>query len=1026
MLTADPGPVTAEPPRHPHRPPRQSTTLYKDTAKMCARFIAHLFSYPDILPATSSSAVTPSLAHFVAYALHRTQLHSSVTFCTLYLLSRLKNRFPAARGLVSHLLYIFAFTIASKVICDSTYSNRSWCVIGQGIFTLQEINQMEREMCGYLEWVLNFKPEDLRDFKAMVRKEYGSASAAPAPVAFPIPRQLVEPRKQSSADYANGNLYLSPVFTPLALILQLHLTRVLDVPNTAVCRPGQGIDKGHRPLSKVCCLRTPHLPQAVQDFLSENSPSSPPSQSSMDVNTLVTSPGEQPDMIKSISSFKVLTECPISTVYLFQVHRSAIPLAIDELIVTTRHILSREFRPAFIPSIDCLTSEHILIGTGINGQETLRLLAYSMLGDLIHHIREELSPEQLRRIIYLCSCCLHDPAFSSGVHNMSAKLLANLVDVNLKKFPKPETAASLLALLEPCVDKLGAVQQEKPEDRTALSTKDVQIKDVHAMDADDAEPSTKRLTLFDIEKAEPVQVALFVLENKAEALKEFKILFRTLLHVYKTVLSRIRTSEGPVPDGELIRRLFQNCVRCLTIYDDGCDGGKEAFEMLLQVFHEIKPHIFQEVWTTEMQFFIDHIQEHQNLLAMPQLLLSSEMVSHQLVAILLRYLVGKLDTLGEQSQKTASITLRLFKMCFTSVTVFPELNEPILFHHLSKLIMDSLRLATKAADPTNYLLLLRGLFRAMGGGKFKSLYNEVLPLLRNMLESLNRQLQAAEPSKQDLLVELYLTVPVRLTNLLPFLGFLMRPLVHSLRAGPELIAQGLRTLELCIDNLTQEFLDLTLSPVLRELMAALHSHLKPQPGNHQHAHTTVRILGKLGGRNRRLQHQEPQLEYQGYSSDVTIALMFNRHNQTINIRPTCLLATRLIQELNAFYRQDAFVFVQRTLELFMREGIDGSEGENIFSSLVDSLFVALQDSDLQDKAATYIREVSEIIFLTELSQGVDNRVSKITSIYMDRVPRLLAATGKEQVARAQAVFGNILSDLLALEAKATAAIFKIT
>ncbi|KAG9096133.1 hypothetical protein FS749_009072 [Ceratobasidium sp. UAMH 11750] len=71
---------------------------HEDTAKMCARFITHLFSCPDVPPATSQSAVTPSLAHFVAYALHRTRLHSSVTFCALYLLSRLKNRFPAARG----------------------------------------------------------------------------------------------------------------------------------------------------------------------------------------------------------------------------------------------------------------------------------------------------------------------------------------------------------------------------------------------------------------------------------------------------------------------------------------------------------------------------------------------------------------------------------------------------------------------------------------------------------------------------------------------------------------------------------------------------------------------------------------------------------------------------------------------------------------------------------------------------------------------------------------------------------------
>ncbi|CAE6350386.1 hypothetical protein RSOLAG22IIIB_04743 [Rhizoctonia solani] len=186
---------------------------HEDTAKMCARFITHLFSCPDVPPATSQSAVTPSLAQFVAYALHRTRLHSSVTFCALYLLSRLKNRFPAARGSSGHRLYISAFMIASKVICDDTYSNKSWCVVGQGMFTLREINQMEREMCGYLEWCLNVKPEDLRDFELMVRKEYGSASAAPVPVTVQAPpRPTAEPRKPSN-DYSS-NPYPSPVSTP--------------------------------------------------------------------------------------------------------------------------------------------------------------------------------------------------------------------------------------------------------------------------------------------------------------------------------------------------------------------------------------------------------------------------------------------------------------------------------------------------------------------------------------------------------------------------------------------------------------------------------------------------------------------------------------------------------------------------------------------------------------------------------------------------------------------------------------------
>lgn len=44
--------------------------------------------------------------------------------------------------------------IASKIVCDDTYSNQSWCIVAQKMFELKEMNQMEREMCGYLEWNL--------------------------------------------------------------------------------------------------------------------------------------------------------------------------------------------------------------------------------------------------------------------------------------------------------------------------------------------------------------------------------------------------------------------------------------------------------------------------------------------------------------------------------------------------------------------------------------------------------------------------------------------------------------------------------------------------------------------------------------------------------------------------------------------------------------------------------------------------------------------------------------------------------
>lgn len=62
--------------------------------------------------------------------------------------------------------------IASKVVCDDTYSNKSWAVVGQGMFALCVINQMEREMCAYLEWHLNILVGDLKAFEKDVCRVY--------------------------------------------------------------------------------------------------------------------------------------------------------------------------------------------------------------------------------------------------------------------------------------------------------------------------------------------------------------------------------------------------------------------------------------------------------------------------------------------------------------------------------------------------------------------------------------------------------------------------------------------------------------------------------------------------------------------------------------------------------------------------------------------------------------------------------------------------------------------------------------
>ena len=103
---------------------------HEPAARMCSRYIHTLFHRPDQPPPPPS--YTPmDPPRFIAYALHHTRLTPSVTFAALYLLQRLKTRFIAVHGSSGHRLLISAFMIASKVICDDTYSNKSWCIVGQ-------------------------------------------------------------------------------------------------------------------------------------------------------------------------------------------------------------------------------------------------------------------------------------------------------------------------------------------------------------------------------------------------------------------------------------------------------------------------------------------------------------------------------------------------------------------------------------------------------------------------------------------------------------------------------------------------------------------------------------------------------------------------------------------------------------------------------------------------------------------------------------------------------------------------------
>ncbi|RKP06666.1 hypothetical protein THASP1DRAFT_18177, partial [Thamnocephalis sphaerospora] len=555
-----------------------------------------------------------------------------------------------------------------------------------------------------------------------------------------------------------------------------------------------------------------------------------------------------------------------------------------ELLVATRHILSTDFRNAFVDHMDILLNEKVLIGTGVTSYETLRPLAYSMLADLVHHVRAKLALPQLSRTVYMYSRNLHDSTLASSIQTMCAKLLLNLIEslLSVDADASVDMSVAVPSLLSSRSESriIGA---DRDRDGNHSSEDDVRPSHSSSGQSDGGTGDASGEDDLDLSRYRSIAVSAPATETNQDTLKDMRFLFRNLITGLKTIMFGLKALNPPAAAGQqapnvavgftpeetaIFTRLFCEGIRCFDYYaldmmplPPVSKEEKETLDQFANVFITVDPAIFQEVLTAQMPYLFKCILSNPAVLAIPQCFLANESVSHNFAGILINFLVDRLERLGGPDVLCAEAMLRLFKLVFMAVTWFPQQNEAVLQPHLGNIIMSSMKMSARAKEPINFFLLLRALFRYIGGGRFELLYNEVLPLLQVLLEGFNNLLSLAHKQEmRELFVELCLTVPVRLSVLLPYLTFLMKPLVIALQAGPELVSQGLRTLELCIDNLTQDFLDPIMAPVIDGLMLALWRHLRPG-ANESHSQVTMRILGKLGGRNRRLFVNPPLLAY---------------------------------------------------------------------------------------------------------------------------------------------------------------------
>ncbi|KAI4314757.1 hypothetical protein L6164_027634 [Bauhinia variegata] len=595
-----------------------------------------------------------------------------------------------------------------------------------------------------------------------------------------------------------------------------------------------------------------------------------------------------------------------------------------ELLISLKHVLGTDFRRGLFTLIDTLLEERVLVGTGRACFETLRPLAYSLLAEIVHHVRQDLSLSQLSRIIYLFSSNMHDASLSLSIHTTCARLMLNLVEPIFEKGMDQQSmdeARILLGrILDAFVGKFSTFKRTIPQ----LLEEGEEGKD-HAT-------LRSKLEL-------PVQAVLnlHVPVEHSKEVNDCKHLIKTLVMGMKTILWSITHAHLPrsqvtgqpsssVPPPQAFKGMREDEVRkasgvlksgvhCLALFKEK-DEEREMLHLFSQILGIMEPRDLMDMFSLCMPELFDYLISNTQLVHIFSTLLALPKVYRPFADVLVNFLVSsKLDVLKHPDTPAAKLVLHLFRFIFGAVAKAPTDFERILQPHVPVIMEFCMKNATEVERPLGYMQLLRTMFRALAGCKFELLLRDLIPLLQPCLNMLLSMLEgpAAEDTR-DLLLELCLTLPARLSSLLPYLSRLMKPLVFCLKGNDELVSLGLRTLEFWVDSLNPDFLEPSMANVMSEVVLSLWSHLRPAP--YSWGAKALQLLGKLGGRNRRFLKEPLALECkENPEHGLRLILTFEPATPFLVPLDRCInLAVTAVMHRNsgmdAFYRKQALKFLR--------------------------------------------------------------------------------------------------------------------
>jgi len=625
-----------------------------------------------------------------------------------------------------------------------------------------------------------------------------------------------------------------------------------------------------------------------------------------------------------------------------------------ELLVGLKQVLNTEYKRGLFPLIDTLLDERVLIGTGRVCIETLRPLAYTLLAELVHYVREDISLPQLSRIIYLFSRNMHDSSLTLIIHTTSARLMLNLVEPIYQKGVDQQSMDEARVLLGRILDAFVG------KFRTLKRT----IPQLLEEGEEGKEQPNLRMKL-----EVPLQTVLN-LQQPLEYTKEindYKSLIKTLAVGMKTIIWSITHAHWPRPQQQNqqssnlslqhfrglredeVRKtsgVLKSGVHCLALFKEK-DDDREILQSFSQMLAIMEARDIMDMFSFCMSDLFDSMITNNQLLHIFSTLLQAPKVLRPFTDVLINFLVSsKLEALKQPDSPAAKLVLQLFRFLFIAAAKAPESCERTLQPHVPVIMEVCMRSATEVEKPLGYMHLLRNMFRALNSAKFDSLMRDLIPSLQPCLNMLLSMLDGPiSEDMRDLILELCLILPARLSSLLPHIPRLMKPLVLALKGSDDLVSLALRTLEFWIDSLNPDFLEPSMANLMSEVILALWSHLRPPP--YTWGTKSLELLGKLGGRNRRFLREPLALESkENPEHGLRLVLTFEPATPFLVPLDRCIhQAVGAVMQgngLEAFYRKKALQFIRVCLDslLNLRENVPG---EGVSPGVLGTLLISNLD-----------------------------------------------------------------------------------